>query len=59
MRMRRSRTTNETMSTWWDGSSTGAIGGSRTFTYLGPGTASLNVRMGGRWRNPSQPPHKW
>ncbi len=48
MRMRRSRTTNKPMSTWWDGSSTGAIGGSRTFTYLGPNTASLNVRMGGR-----------
>ena len=46
--MRRSRTTNELTSTQGGGGSTTAPAGSRTFTYLGPNTASLSVRMDGR-----------
>ena len=48
MRMRTSRETNEPMRMRWGGGNTGSTGGNRTFTYLGPNTAILNVRMDDR-----------
>ena len=46
----RMRTSNQTIDPrWmpWNGGA-GTIDGNRTFSYLGPNTAPLNVRMGGR-----------
>ena len=57
--MRTSNTTNEPTPRWWDGGGAGNtprwwggggvddIDGNRTFSYLGPNTADLNVRMEG------------
>ena len=47
MRMRMSNQTIDSMRMPWNGGA-GAIDGNRTFSYLGPNTAPLNVRMGGR-----------
>jgi FtsP/CotA-like multicopper oxidase with cupredoxin domain len=38
------------MTQWEDGSGEGSTRGNRTFSYLGPNSASLKVRMGGRQR---------
>ena len=55
MRMGTTNTTNKSTSMWWGASDVGNAGGdvgiadgNRTFSYLGPNTASLNARMGGR-----------
>ena len=45
--MRMSNATNEAASILLDGGSAESNGGNRTFSYLGPNTASLNVRMDG------------
>jgi plastocyanin len=46
--MRMSNATSETASILSDGDSVESAGGNRTFSYLDPNTASLNVQMGGR-----------
>ena len=44
--MRRFNETNEQANRWWDGGGGGgSTGGNRTFTHLGPNSATLNVRM--------------